>query len=114
MLQAILGLFFGDPFKRLMDTVDRKFDNQTERDRIKAELAEAQIKAQASVLGRRTWWFQLFFVVPLGCWFAIVVADSIFLFPWNVAALPAPLNEWAGWIVSSLFLVNGAKELLRR
>lgn len=114
MWQALVKFLLGDPFNRLLDTVDKRFDNATERERIKAQLAEAQILAQASVLGRRTWWFQLFFVVPLGVWFSLVVADSIFYFPWNVAALPSPLDEWAGWIVSSLFLVNGVKEVLRK
>ncbi|MEM6463341.1 MAG: phage terminase large subunit [Pseudomonadota bacterium] len=58
--------------------------------------------------------FQLFFVIPLGVWFAAVVADSLFHFTWNVAALPPPLDTWAGWIVSALFLVDGGKVLLRR
>ena len=58
--------------------------------------------------------FQLFFVLPLGIWFAAVVADSIFHFDWNVAALPSPLDQWAGWIISALFLVDGGKALIGR
>ncbi len=58
--------------------------------------------------------FQLFFVLPLGVWFSAVVADSIFHFTWNVAALLPPLDMWAGWIVSALFLVDGGKAIIGR
>lgn len=111
---ALLGWLTGGTLDRLLDSVDHRIDNDTERDRIKAGIVETQLKAQASLLTGRTWWFQLFFVVPLGIWFSLVIADSIFHFTWNVAALPAPLDQWAGWIVSSLFLVDGGKALIGR
>ena len=111
---ARLGWLTGGTLDRLLDSVDHRIDNDTERDRIKAGIVETQLKAQARLLTGRTWWFQLFFVVPLGIWFSLVIADSIFHFTWNVAALPAPLDQWAGWIVSSLFLVDGGKALIGR
>lgn len=68
--------------------------------------------AKASVLMSGAFWFQLFFIVPLAFWFAGVVVYSLLWCqacvwpqPWTIAALPAPLNEWAGWIVGFLFLV---------
>ena len=45
--------------------------------------------------------------MPLG------MADSVFAFSWNVAALPAPLDDWAGAILASLFLVDGMKGVAR-
>ncbi|MEX3008371.1 hypothetical protein [Hoeflea sp. TYP-13] len=111
---ALLGWLTGGTLDRILDTVDHKVDNETERDRIKADIIKTHTQAQASLLVSRTWWFQLFFVIPLGIWFAAVVADSLFHFTWNVASLPPPLDAWAGWIVSSLFLVDGGKALIGR
>ncbi|MCB1482876.1 MAG: hypothetical protein KDJ55_13130 [Rhodobiaceae bacterium] len=114
LVSTLLSWFTGGTLDRVLDTVDSRVDNETERQRIRAEVTRAYVSAQASLLAGRTWWFQLFFVVPLGLWFTAVVADSIFQFTWNVAALPAPLDTWAGWIVSSLFLVDGAKAVIGR
>ncbi|WP_136661699.1 hypothetical protein [Nitratireductor sp. XY-223] len=111
---ALLGWLTGGTLDRILDSVDHKVDNATERERIKAAIIKTHMQAQANLLVSRTWWFQLFFVIPLGIWFSAVVADSLFHFTWNVAALPAPLDQWAGWIVSSLFLVDGGKVLIGR
>ncbi|MEX3008757.1 hypothetical protein [Hoeflea sp. TYP-13] len=111
---ALLGWLTGGTLDRILDSVDHKVDNETERERIKADIIKTHMQAQASLLVSRTWWFQLFFVIPLGIWFAAVVADSLFHFTWNVAALPPPLDTWAGWIVSSLFLVDGGKAIIGR
>lgn len=111
---SILGWLTGGTLDRILDSVDHRLDNETERTRIKADLVRTHTQAQAGLLASRTWWFQLFFVLPLGLWFTAVVADSIFQFDWNVAALPPPLDQWAGWIISALFLVDGGKALIGR
>lgn len=110
----LLSWLTGGTLDRVLDTIDARIDNETEREKIRAEVTRAYVSAQANLLAGRTWWFQLFFVVPLGLWFAAVVADSVFHFTWNVAALPAPLDIWAGWIISALFLVDGAKAVVGR
>ena len=40
--------------------------------------------------------------------------DSMFHLGWKIAALPSPLDEWAAVIITSLFLVDGAKGITRR
>jgi hypothetical protein len=42
-----------------------------------------------------------------------VIADSLFHFEWNVAALPPPLDDWAAAIVAALFLVDGGERIAR-
>jgi len=42
-----------------------------------------------------------------------VIADSLFLFDWNVAALPAPIGEWSGWIISAIFLSESGERITR-
>lgn len=46
--------------------------------------------------------------------YGAVVLDSIFLFDWNVAALPGPIAEWEGQIILSFFIVVPAKDLLSK
>ena len=111
-VKTVLGWFTGGTLDRVLDTVDHRVDNATERERIRADVTRTYATAQAALLANRTWWFQLFFVVPLGVWFSAVVADSIFHFPFDIAALPAPLDEWGGWIITALFLVDGSKSVL--
>lgn len=114
IFKMVLGYFTGGTLDRILDTVDKKFDNETERERIKGEVTTTYIQAHANLLVGRTWWFQLFFVVPLGLWWTAVILDSIFVWEANIAALPKPLDEWAGWIISALFIVDGTKAVIGR
>jgi hypothetical protein len=109
------------PLDRILTTVDRKMDNATERERVKAKAVETYIDAQTRVLTGRGWWFPLFFIAPLGVWFASVCIYSILFcagcaYPqgWSIAALPTPLNEWAGVIIGSLFLAKSGEALIAR
>lgn len=52
------------------------------------------------------WYFLALFIVPLGIWWAAVIADSLFHWEWNVAALPHPLDLWAGDMIKWLFYVG--------
>ena len=114
----LIGLFTGGTLDKILDTLDKRMDAGAEREKIKAEVTIAYTQAQANLLVGRTWWFQLFFVVPLGLWWASVIIDSILVyFSWyghTTAALPPPLDTWAGWIISALFVVDGTKALIGR
>lgn len=109
MLGIFLKWFGGKTLDRILDTVDSSIDNETERQRIRSEVTQAWIKASVDRANSRQWWFALFFVVPLGVWFAAVCLYSVFLcqnclFPqdWTVAALPPPLNDWAWAIIAAV------------
>lgn len=121
MIAALLKWLTGGALSRILDTVDHRVDNETERERIKTKAVETYINAQASVLAGRGWWFPLFFVAPLGFWFAAVCVYSVFwcqdcAYPqaWSVAALPPPLDQWAGVIIGSLFLAKTGESLIAR
>jgi hypothetical protein len=116
MLKLIFGWLTGSTLDRILSTVESRFNNKTEQDRIKSDVTEAYLKAQVATLTGPGWWFPLFFVVPLGLWFSSVCIYSIFFcagcaFPqtWTIAALPPPLDEWSGGIVASMFLYQGGK-----
>lgn len=110
----LLSLFTGGSLDRILDTIEKRMDDETKKEEIKAEVTKTWINAQANLLVGRTWWFQLFFVVPLGFWWSAVILDSVFRFNWNVAALPSPLDEWSGWMISSVFLIDGTKAIIGR
>lgn len=121
MLMKLVTWLTSGPLNRILDTVDHKIDNATERERIKTKAVENYLQAQVSVLTGRGWWFPLFFIAPLGFWFASVCIYSVLFckncaFPqtWTIAALPPPLDEWAGVIIGSLFLAKTGERLIGR
>lgn len=125
-MSLLLKLFSGPVLDRLLSHMERRLDNATERERIGAELAAEEIRGEiraraearkvliaeaghplsAARLGR------LAFVLPLGVWWAAVCLDSVFHFGWRISEVPV-LREWGGAIITSLFLVDGARGLAR-
>lgn len=117
-LTRVGGFFTGGSLESILATIDKGMDSDVEKEKVKAEITKKWIDRQAELLVGRTWWFQLFFVVPLGIWWSSVILDSIMLsFPWwthRTAALPDDLQVWATSIISALFLVDGAKAVIGR
>jgi hypothetical protein len=114
----IVSFLTGGSLEKILDVINKKMSDDVKKEELKAEVTETWIKAQASLLVGRTWWFQLLFVIPLGAWFSAVILDSIFgSFDWYhhvTYALPEPLDDWAAWIISALFIVDGSKAVLGR
>jgi hypothetical protein len=121
ILKLALGWLTGGTLDRILSSVDNKIDNETTREAVKADLVADYMRAQVAILTGRGWWFPLFFVAPLGLWFASVCIYSMLFcarcaFPqsWSIAALPAPLDEWSGIIIGSLFVGKLGQELVAR
>lgn len=118
ILKALVGAFTGGSLDRILDTVEKRLDNEVTKEEVKAEITKTWINAQTQLLVGRTWWFQLFFVVPFGLWVStaigIVLSNSLFGTNFPMPALPPPLDEWAGWIISSIFIVDQGKAILGR
>lgn len=103
----------GGSLDKILDTIERKMDNETTKEEIKAEVTKTWINAQASLLVGRTWWFQLFFVLPLGFhWLCLNWVSAVPQWGWVVHPLPAPFNDWAGHIIMALFLVDTSKTII--
>jgi hypothetical protein len=112
--RTILGWLTGSTLDRILTTVDSKFDNDTERERIRSEVITEYTKAQVALLSGRGWWFPLLFLGPLGFWFAAVClysvlwcAGCVYPQPWTVADLPSTLKDWAGAMIGSVFIGKG-------
>lgn len=112
---------FGKSIDGVLTTIRNGQNTEAEKKRIESEVLRTYANAQVQLLTGRGWWFPLFFIVPVGTWFGAICVYSLMFcagcaFPqdWTIAALPPPLDEWAGWIVSSLFVTGGGQVLLEK
>lgn len=118
LIRAILNLLGGGLLDRILDTVDRKVDADTDREKLKADIIRESYRTRSDFMKTGGFWLMAIFAVPLAIWHGMVIYDSAFgcvdcVFPneWTVAALPAPLSEWAGLMIVSIFGVIGVTRL---
>lgn len=118
MIAALLKWLSSGVLNRVLDTVDRRIEAQTDRESIKGDIIKEAYRQRADWMNAGGFWLMLAFAVPLALWFAAVCLYSILwcqgcAFPqdWTIAALPAPLDEWAGIIIVSIFGVMGVSRL---
>lgn len=121
----VLSWLSGGMLDRMLDHLERRADSETERERIRTNVTIEEIKAEIEsrraardiVIAEQGWWVTALirpaFAWPLAIWWAAVIADSLFRFEWNVAALPAPLDEWSGWIIAAYFLTRPIEKAAR-
>jgi hypothetical protein len=115
IFKGIASFFVGGSLEKILDVIEHKIDDETKKEEIKAEVTKKWIDAQAALLVGRTWWFQLFLVIPLALhWTAINWVSTFPMFGWTVHHLPPPFYQYEGWIISALFLVDGGKALIGR
>lgn len=111
----LMSVFTGGSLDKILDTIDKKMDEGVKKEEIKARVTETWITAQSQLLVGRTWWFQLFFVIPLGIhWAALNFVSAFPMYGWTVHPLPNPFDDWATYIISALFVVDGGKALIGR
>lgn len=120
MIRALLNWLGGGVLDRILDTVDKKVQSETDREKLKVDIVLEYYRTRSDYMRAGGLWLMLIFAVPLAMWWAAVLIYSIFwcaacAYPqaWSIAALPAPLDEWAGLIVLSIFGVIGIDRLKR-
>lgn len=120
ILRFLFGWLSSGPLDRILDTVDAKVKAETDREALKADIIKSHYSTRADFMRAGGFWLMLIFAVPLAIWFAAVCIYSILwcagcAFPqtWSIAALPPPLDDWAGGIVVSIFGVVGVSRLRR-
>lgn len=119
-LGAVLRLLGGSVLDRVLDTVDKRVEAGTNRDKIKGDILQEYLKRRGDYMRAGGFVLMLLFAVPLAAWFGAVIvysilwcADCAYPKPWTIAALPAPLDQWAGAIVVSIFGVVGLDRFRR-
>lgn len=114
MWGALVRLLTASTLDRVLDTIERKIDSETDRQKLRADVVRTHLTTRARFMRAGGYVLMLLFAVPLAVWFTAVVLYSIFwcagcAYPqeWTIAALPPPLDEWAGAIILSIFGVVG-------
>ena len=121
VLKTLIGWITGGALDRVLDTVDRRVAADADKERIKADIIAAHYASRAGFMQAGGFWLMLAFAAPLALWFASVCVYSVLwcqgcAYPqdWTIAALPAPLDEWAAQIVIAIFGVAGVTRFARR
>lgn len=114
MIGAILAWLTKGPLDRIFKTIDNSMDNETERQKAKDQLVAKWAETQASQFNSKAWMvfaaLLVAFALPLLYWWAAVIIYSVHWcrgcaspVTWTIAALPPPLDQWAGGIMATLF-----------
>lgn len=116
MLSMFLKWVTGGALDRVLDTVDRRIDADADKEKLRADIIRTHYETRPGFMAAGGFTLMLLFAVPLAFWFSSVVLYSVFWcqgcsWPqeWSVAALPAPLDEWAGLIIMAIFGVIGVQ-----
>ncbi|MFG1466581.1 hypothetical protein V5F77_27525 [Xanthobacter sp. DSM 24535] len=126
----LLRLLSGGLLDKVLGALRARADTELAHERLRTDITISAVQAEVEsrrvagdiVIAEQGWWvtamIRPLFVYPLLAWWWLVILDSIFLFRWNIAALPKPLDEWAGWIVAAYFVTRPfekiAEGLMRR
>lgn len=118
ILRKLIGWLTGGALDRILDTVDRKVQSETDREKIKGDIIQEHYKQRGQFMRYGGFWLMFMFAAPLAVWFSAVIIDSI---PYlrdmfgdqQVHALPPPLDDWAGGIIVSIFGVVGVSRFRR-
>ena len=117
-IMAILGWLSKGPLDRIFDTIDKRVDAETDKAKLKADIVKAHYAHRAEWMRAGGFWLMMLFALPLAFWFGAVLVYSVFwcagcAFPqdWTIAALPQPIDQWAGGIIISIFGVLGVSRL---
>lgn len=120
MIGFLARIITRDTLGRVFDLIDKRTDSETERQALRAEVLREHLRTRGDYMRAGGFVLMLLFAVPLAAWFGAVVVYSILwcagcAYPqaWSIAALPQPLDEWAGAIIVSIFGVVGISRLRR-
>lgn len=106
MLKAVLKWLTGGALDRALSSVDTYIESTTDKERIKADVVQSYYANRASFMQSGGFILMLMFAVPVAIYYGAVTMYNLLwcagcAYPqeWTIAAYPAPLDEWAGWIV---------------
>lgn len=108
MIGFFLRWLGGGPLDRILQTVESKFDNDTEREKVRGEVIREYVRVQAetrqtAMQSRFFWYTWLLFAVPLGFWWALINLDTALDLPIVVHDLPSSVKPYANQIFNAVF-----------
>lgn len=106
MLSLLLRWLSGGPLDRILDTVDKRVQADTDREKIKGDVIRAHMASRGDWMRSGGFWLLVLWSLPFLFWCGAVIVYSVFwcrgcAYPveWTIAALPAPLDEWGQWVM---------------
>lgn len=106
ILKSLIGWITGGVLDRAMSSVDKYIDSTTDKERIKADVVKSYYDNRTSWMSAGGFWLLLMLAIPTAVHYGAVVLYSLLwcancAYPvgWTIAALPAPMAEWEGWII---------------
>lgn len=131
ILSKIIGFATSGVIDKALDFYNRSQDSTVkikgyETEQVKAAMSAyvSHTKIMADLNAKKMenpifWILISLFVVPLGVWWALVIGDSIFNWPFQIADLPTKnMQDWAGNMIQWLFYcgtgVAGIKMLMSK
>lgn len=111
-ITKLFGWLTGGTLARILTTVDHKIDNETERQKVTADVVKRYVEAesesrQVAMQSRIFWWVWAAFAAPLAFWFGAICLDSVFLFSGAIADLPPSVKPYASQIFAAVFGAGG-------
>jgi len=125
VIGSIVSWFIGGGFNKLADRLgdayEAKLKAETREQRLAADLDIARIEAaigameaanadrwSATSIGR------YLIAIPFGTWYALIIADSIFAFEWDVLALPPAVMELSVWLFPAIIVGDLGRSFFKR
>lgn len=112
LLGNVLSFVSGPTLGRVIDIVSKNADAKNserlaELQALTSEGASLSDLNKAKLSYPWFWWLITAFIAPVAVWWTLVIADSIFYFPFDIADLPTPeMRTWAGDMIRWLFYVG--------
>ncbi|PDT55021.1 MULTISPECIES: hypothetical protein [Sinorhizobium] len=108
MLAFLLKWAASGPLDRILTSLDKSIDNETERQKIAGEVVAKYISTEAetraaAMQSRVFWYVWALFAAPVGFWLGAICFDSVFLFSGQIADLPPSVKPYATQIIAAVF-----------
>lgn len=108
MLSLLLKWITNGPLDRILTSLDKSIDNETERQKVAGEVISKYIATEAetratAMQSRVFWYVWALFAAPVGFWLGAICLDSVFLFSGQIADLPPSVKPYASQIIAAVF-----------
>lgn len=108
MLSLLLKWITKGPLDRILTSLDKSIDNETERQKVAGEVISKYIATEAetratAMQSRVFWYVWALFAAPVGFWLGAICLDSVFLFSGQIADLPPSVKPYASQIIAAVF-----------
>ena len=113
MIKFLLGLW--NPLQRVLDLIDNKIDNETERQAIKADVLKTHVNARAQTLGTAMmhggwifWSVWAMYNFPPAIWWTLVWIDTWSgLWDLSIPPFPDTIKPYFDKVFDSMFVGGG-------